>query len=213
MGLMNNGFSVQWVRVKFEDSNQSKRRPTIILSIKDGIAIIAPITKHTPRKNYQKEYAIKDWKEAGLKYPSTIRLSKVLSVPVSELTDKVGNLSARDTEAIKKLIESIQNNFEPNPLLESIMKTPIELLNDELEYIDAYIYLTDDGKIIDALSDKQVGKFFIRQQNNLTTFNLDNISSNNFNKIQTACKPFPNFVAVYLQQPTEEDKLILEEIE
>ena len=114
-----NKFDIYWAKyLKDESKLKSKqdlqesdftRRPVLILD-NDIIIKIAKITTHTPHKNYQDEYIIKNWRAANLVCPSTIRFSKKDLVTSECLLDKIGHLSEEDIKAIKeaKLVEKLQ---------------------------------------------------------------------------------------------------------
>lgn len=86
--------------VPFEDIMESKVRPVVIVddSIVATIDCIK-LTSHPPRSG---EYALKYWKEAGLHKPTTVRLSKVLSLSPTNLKTRIGSLHIVDILEIEK---------------------------------------------------------------------------------------------------------------
>ena len=74
------------------------------------------MTKTKPRTNFQGEYRIKYWREAGLECPTTVRLSKVLKVPTSYFRRKVGTLHKEDAlevlKDIRKMYPALQHSRE-----------------------------------------------------------------------------------------------------
>lgn len=95
--------------VNYENTEEHKIRP--VIQINDGLylPVVAKITSHPPRKGYKLEYAIQDWKEAGLKKPSTIRFSNVFEIEKDDLIKKIGHLSSNDIVTIEKMISKSFN--------------------------------------------------------------------------------------------------------
>lgn len=92
----------------FEDSDDVKQRPVLILSDEEAFPIlVAKVTKTPPRNNYIGEYSIVHWKQAGLNYPSTIRLSKRLLLQKDDFVHKLGRLEADDIRAVQKVITAM----------------------------------------------------------------------------------------------------------
>lgn len=103
-----NKYDIYWAYVYFQDIYNGKRRPVIQLDNNTFVPLIAPITSHTARDKL--DYSIKDWREAGLTKPSTIRLSKRIKLNKTLLDSYIGKLSIEDSEELDKLIESITSN-------------------------------------------------------------------------------------------------------
>jgi mRNA-degrading endonuclease toxin of MazEF toxin-antitoxin module len=90
------------------EENNSKYidRPVIIVVAEEPEVTIIKVTKTAPRKNDPYDVPIQHFKDAGLKYPSTARVSKVITVDDSQILSKVGQLHVDDLEKIiQKLIE------------------------------------------------------------------------------------------------------------
>ena len=93
---------------KFEDNtDDGKVRPVLVLGSDEYFTISAEITKHEPREEFEGEVAIKYWQEAGLKFPSTVRLTKVLELSDFSFSNKVGKLKFLD----RKIIEEEMNKI------------------------------------------------------------------------------------------------------
>lgn len=86
-------FSIYWAKIKFEDSDDSKIRPILIIDDMTSYVLSMPMTSQSPRGD---EYAIKHWKEAGLDKQTTIRTEKRLSVLAVDIHEYIGKLSDED---------------------------------------------------------------------------------------------------------------------
>lgn len=80
----------------YQDMDVNKIRPCVIVGNrkheKDEDVVIAKITSHLPRNEF--DIALKFWKEAGIKNPSTVRCSKLFTIKESELRFKIGEIDA-----------------------------------------------------------------------------------------------------------------------
>ncbi|WP_298672482.1 type II toxin-antitoxin system PemK/MazF family toxin [uncultured Megasphaera sp.] len=97
-------WEIWWAYVKFEDSNEVKRRPVLILDNQIACILSLKITSHEPRKNFNGEYQILQWEKAGLTKPSVVRLSKPLCLQKRDFGDKIGKLSDADILSIQTLL-------------------------------------------------------------------------------------------------------------
>ncbi|HEX9972842.1 MAG TPA: type II toxin-antitoxin system PemK/MazF family toxin [bacterium] len=81
---------------------QRKRCPTlIILDIGDFDVILAPIT--TRERLGPGDYKIRDWHLSGLLRESWVRLAKVSCLEKSDISLRLGMLTAFDKDRVKKL--------------------------------------------------------------------------------------------------------------
>lgn len=112
-----NKFDIYWADFDYEENDgQSKRRPVLLLDV-DIILPVAKITSKETRTN--KDYIIKNWKDAGLDKESVIRFDKIMLAMQKDLKeeDYIGHLSEEDIKTIKEkklvesLIESITDDF------------------------------------------------------------------------------------------------------
>ena len=87
-----------------DDPSTIKPRPMLILENKVAYILSAKITGACPRSGYWGEYSIVYWAEAGLKKPSTIRLSKQINLLATDLKHKLGDLQAVDILGIQKML-------------------------------------------------------------------------------------------------------------
>jgi len=86
--------------IPFTNGAASKIRPVLILWIDAGDAVVAAITSATPRS--QTDFFFADWKAAGLRVASTVRLSRLDCLEQILLRQKLGTLSLNDAQKIKQ---------------------------------------------------------------------------------------------------------------
>jgi mRNA interferase MazF len=80
--------------IRFTDSSASKIRPVLILWL-DGLdAVVAAVTAAAPRS--ATDVVLADWRSAGLRKPSTIRLSRLDCLEQTLLFRRLGRLSTAD---------------------------------------------------------------------------------------------------------------------
>lgn len=130
---------------KPEAEQRSKRRPCLVLS-NNVVTPIAQITKHLPRTEL--DYTIKNFEEAGLYLPSTIRFGQTMIVNDSDLT-KIGHLSAEDIEEINRLNlikESLKEDLDIDTKISNV-KTALDAAKSHLESIKNHPeqYLVDEN--------------------------------------------------------------------
>lgn len=94
-------WEIYLANVPFEDVAKSKIRPVLILGESVIVIDCLKMTSQPPRRG---EYVLKGWKESGLHKPTTVRLSKRLSLPKENLIKKIGMLSVVDIAEIQKLL-------------------------------------------------------------------------------------------------------------
>ena len=103
-------WEVWLAKVKFEDTNDVKKRPVLVCDVQSSYIISLKMTGQKPRSNYYGEYALNDWQIAGLRKPTTVRCSKKLRLFSSDFIHKIGRCSAKDINNIKDIIyKKIQN--------------------------------------------------------------------------------------------------------
>ncbi len=96
------------VNVKYEDTDESKRRP--VLAVPDGCGAfrLLKMTKTAPRDKH--EHRIIYWKESGLFAETTIRTGKQIKPLTSDFVHKLGDLHPVDVVSLQnKLIEFLHN--------------------------------------------------------------------------------------------------------
>ncbi len=90
----------------FTDRRAAKRRPALIVSSANfnqahEQSILAMIT--SAGSDWPSDVAIQDWREAGLNVPCKVRF-KLFTLNDTLIVRKLGTLSKRDGEAVKKAL-------------------------------------------------------------------------------------------------------------
>lgn len=90
-----------------------KTRPVIILDNSAGIILnVAPITSHGVREWDSGDYKIIDWREAGLRKPSTARLDKLVDLNHMNLGGRVGRLTVRDIKNVASILGRSEEDID-----------------------------------------------------------------------------------------------------
>lgn len=96
--------------IPFTNGQAAKIRPVLILWLDGHDAVLAAVTSAPPRS--LADVALSDWQEAGLRVTSTVRLSRLDCLEQFLLRKKLGRLSAKDSETVKRVwIDQIQLQF------------------------------------------------------------------------------------------------------
>jgi len=98
-------YDLYWAEVKFEYSNEIKKRPVVIIN-QTTAAIISLKVTSVGRGDTIDEMPITDWKEAGLAKASYIRLSKMIRLIESDMREKIGTLTFKDIKRLDLRIAS-----------------------------------------------------------------------------------------------------------
>jgi mRNA interferase MazF len=85
--------------IPFTHGKASKVRPVLILWLDGMDAVVAAITSTAPRSTT--DVPVADWKAAGLRAPSTVRLSRLDCLEQPLLFRQLGALSSADKQTIK----------------------------------------------------------------------------------------------------------------
>ncbi|MFA9465601.1 MAG: type II toxin-antitoxin system PemK/MazF family toxin [Velocimicrobium sp.] len=105
---MINQWDLWFADFPFEDSNQSKDRPVIVLNVDPLEVLSVKITTHNVRDMDTYDTPITKWREAGLKQESIARISKTTNLTQDKFRRKIGVLHNDDTmEIMKKYVEFI----------------------------------------------------------------------------------------------------------
>lgn len=101
MGKYNIG-EIWWTNFPFSDSNNTKRRPAIIID-EDRIAVL---TMYVTSKDKENPFSVEitDWKESGLAVPSWARIDRIISIDERRIDQKIGKLTDRDLLKFLQLI-------------------------------------------------------------------------------------------------------------
>ena len=99
------------VKFPFSDLESSKKRPALVLNVTNvssdiQLVTIAMITSRTEGIKLSGDFKVKKWDEAGLLYPSLIRLSKIATVESSLIDKSLGKLNLVDIRSIKKIFKT-----------------------------------------------------------------------------------------------------------
>ena len=99
------------VEVRFTDGSGTKRRPALVVSGGDfngklPDVLVCPVSSQ-PR--YLKhpgpaDVPIQEWKTVGLKFPSTVRVGKTLSVDKNIIVKRIGKLPKTNCEAVENTL-------------------------------------------------------------------------------------------------------------
>ena len=139
---------VWWVHFPYDEKDQEKYRPAIIID-DETIAILAIYVTSQNKENPFSIY-IEDWKSAGLKRASWARIDRIISINEWYMGQKSGKLSERDKIKILQLAaESLSNTCHEFSLL-AVKKPTGEYLQIFDSYwkcwLFPYIKSTDDNK-------------------------------------------------------------------
>ena len=99
-------WDIWYADVKFEDNDEVKERPVIIIRPDEVYVLSVPITS-TPERDVWGEYDITMWASAGLDHPSTARLSKIVHLKRRAFSRRIGRLAAYDVINIQKKLEQL----------------------------------------------------------------------------------------------------------
>lgn len=136
-----NKWDLYWATYEYLYNNEEQivRRPVIILNQNEVVPIVMEITKHPPRidEPNQWDYPIEFWREAGLRLPSTAKVTEINYIR-DRLPErwKIGHLDDFDIENIKIMMKSIPETI----------KSPVHKEHPELDEEYSNI-LKEMGKI------------------------------------------------------------------
>ena len=88
----------------FTSGQAAKARPALVLMDLGADCLVCRITSASHRGFLDIE--VGDWQAAGLDRPSTIRLSRLITVEKSILKVRIGELTARDANDVRALWNS-----------------------------------------------------------------------------------------------------------
>jgi mRNA interferase MazF len=95
------------VEVPFSDLSGTKRRPALIVSAEKfhralPDLIVCPISSQARfyRRPGPGDCPLRDWRRAGLRHPSTVRISKLLAVDKQTVKRKLGALKPDDLASV-----------------------------------------------------------------------------------------------------------------
>jgi mRNA interferase MazF len=89
-----------WVAdIPFTGGTGSKKRPVLVLWLDALDAVVAAVTSAAPRS--PSDVPLTDWKSAGLRLASTVRLSHLDCLEQAMLLHKLGTVSVADSNQVK----------------------------------------------------------------------------------------------------------------
>lgn len=90
----------------FSDGQRSKRRPVLVVrDFGDNDLLVVPVTSHPARG--ETDVVLSDWKSAGLKLPSTVRVEKLATIEKSSVERKLGALLPADLTRVRNILEIV----------------------------------------------------------------------------------------------------------
>lgn len=96
------------VDLPFSNHSRTKPRPALVVSTEDfhrGLpdVLVCPISSQPRyyRRPGGGDAALRDWRAVGLRYPSTVRVSKLLAVDKQIMRRVLGDVSPRDLARVE----------------------------------------------------------------------------------------------------------------
>lgn len=94
------------VPIGFSDATSQKKRPVLIVhDTGDADVLVVPITSHPPRSF--EDVPLPNWRAAGLRLPSTARMSKLATVAKSTLLRQLGALTNDDSRSAREVLRKL----------------------------------------------------------------------------------------------------------
>lgn len=94
------------IKFPFSDSKGYKKRPALILQgFDDGDVIICRITSKVYQSPFDEE--LPDWEKCGLLLPSVIRVHKLITVELSLIDQKLGEIPINVFDRVTTIFNSI----------------------------------------------------------------------------------------------------------
>jgi mRNA interferase MazF len=87
--------------IPFTQGAGSKLRPVLVLWTDASDVVVAAVTSAGPRS--ATDVALRDWREEGLRVPSTVRLSRLDCLEQSLLRRCLGMISKSDAQRLKEI--------------------------------------------------------------------------------------------------------------
>ncbi|WP_068794190.1 type II toxin-antitoxin system PemK/MazF family toxin [Brevibacillus laterosporus] len=93
-----------------ENPSESINRPVVVLDIDTVEVLSVKVTKTAPRNTDEFDLPIVYWEEANLRFKSTARVAKTVTLPKSAFINRIGTLHPDDlTDIQTKFIEYIDS--------------------------------------------------------------------------------------------------------
>jgi mRNA interferase MazF len=91
------------VEFPFSDFQTRKRRPALVLDSGEVDLLMVRIATRPPRDS--SDGALDHWSEVGLPRPSTIRLTKLVTIDYRLVHHKIGRLHSEDGRAVARALQ------------------------------------------------------------------------------------------------------------
>lgn len=102
---------VLYAPVTYVGGSRHKERPVLVLlDTGDLDLVIARITSRQPRDSY--DIPLTDLASAGLPKNSTVRLSKLVTIPRAEIVKTLGKLGKQDRASIRDTLQAIADSWK-----------------------------------------------------------------------------------------------------
>jgi len=93
------------IRIGFHQTTGGKVRPAVVfLDTGDDDFVAAPVTSQPARSDF--DLLIRQWQQAGLNVPSTVRTHKLTVLSKDEIVRRLGHLAEEDRLTLAKLLRS-----------------------------------------------------------------------------------------------------------
>ena len=98
-----NRWDVYWADVPFEeDALRGKRRPVVIASDRTVYVLVLRVTSHAARLDDPYDYALQEWRFAGLTKESVVRVRKIAQLRPEAIGEYIGRLHPVDILAYRR---------------------------------------------------------------------------------------------------------------
>lgn len=90
----------------FSDGQGAKRRPVLVVrDFGDDDLLVVPVTSHTARVTT--DVVLSEWRIAGLKLPSTVRVEKLATIEKTCVARKLGTLLPGDLVRVRETLANV----------------------------------------------------------------------------------------------------------
>ena len=94
------------VSMAFSNGTGAKKRPVMVVyESGDDDLLVAPVTSHTARTDY--DVRLNEWQKSGLLLPSIVRLEKLATVDKSTVLRKLGQVSRSDWQKLQPKLKTL----------------------------------------------------------------------------------------------------------
>ena|SRR3990170_4633054 len=98
------------IKYPFSDPRHAKLRPALVmLDCGDEDVLVAKITSHGARSPF--DVFLRNWKYAGLLFPSVVRLHKMATLEKKLVIRRIGYLGASDLRSIASVFRKLWSGY------------------------------------------------------------------------------------------------------